>query len=163
MLYYGTFAYIGITAPGGYYVPFLDHYLNYPAWLRTSLLVGSQALLGIFGFHASRPDSYLINLPDGTSVRMVYACLGYGIMSFWAAFVFANRGTWKKKALWIAGGLLSIWFINVVRVSVLLVATSRRQAMPWKIDHHTFFNICAYILVFVMIMLYDRSNRLIPK
>ena len=158
ILYFGTTAFIGLAAPGGYYVPVFDHYLNYPSWLRASILIGSKVLLNIFGYHPFRPDQYLLSLPGGASVRMVYSCLGYGIMSFWAAFVFANKGSWKRKAVWILGGLLAIWFINVVRVSVLLVANSKSAAMPLGIDHHTWFNICAYALVFLMIWMYDRSG-----
>ena len=159
VLYYGTFGFIGLAAPGGYYVPFFDHYLNYPAWLRASILTGSQGVLYLLGFHAYRPDQHLLVLPDGTAVRMVYACLGYGIMSFWAAFVLANKGTWKKKAAWIVGGLLAIWLINISRVSTLLLANSKHKTMPFGLDNHTWFNVCAYIMVFVMIWLYDRSFK----
>lgn len=159
ILYYGTFAFIGLAAPGGYYIPFFDHYLNYPAWLRTSLLMGSRELLILLGYHPFLQDKYVIKLPEGASVRMVYACLGYGIMSFWTAFVFANTGSWKRKLTWIAGGLVSIWFINVVRISILLVANSRSRNMPFGIDHHTWFNICAYILVFALMYLYDARFR----
>ena len=159
ILYYGTIAFIGLAAPGGYYIPFFDHYLNYPSWLRASLLICSQALLSLFGYHTTLPGQYLIRLSTGSSVRIVYTCLGYGIMSFWIAFVFANKGAWKKKALWILAGLAAIWFINVVRISLLLVATSKGKKMPWGLDHHTLFNICAYALVFAMIFLYDSSRK----
>ena len=121
--------------------------------------MGSQGLLTLFGYATHRPDSHLIVMPNGVYVRMVYACLGYGIMSFWAAFVFANRGSWKRKTIWILGGLLAIWFINVMRISFLLVANSEHKSMPLGIDHHTWFNMCAYGLIFGMIYLYDRNMK----
>lgn len=158
VLYFGTEAFIGLTAPGGLYVPFLDHHLNFIAWLRASILIGSKTLLAILGYEAFRPDEFLLKLKNGEGVRMVYACIGYGIMSFWIAFVFANRGSWQKKAKWIAGGLLSIWLINVIRVSLLLIANSKNKRMPFGIDHHTWFNIIAYLVIFILIYFYERSS-----
>lgn len=158
LLYFGTEAFIGLAAPGGFYISFFDHYLNYIAWLRASILIGAKTLLAVFGYEAYRPDKFLLKLANGEGVRMVYACIGYGIMSFWIAFVFANKGRWQKKAKWISGGLLSIWLINVIRVSVLLLANSKNKRMPLGIDHHTWFNIAAYLLIFVLIYFYDRSS-----
>ena len=155
VLYYGTFIYIGLTAPGGYYVPFFDHYLNYPAWLRLSLMVGAQGVLKVFGYSTTLPDDYIIRVTGGAGVHIGYSCLGYGIFSFWSAFVFANKGSWQRKTKWILGGLLAIWFINVLRISLLLASNSQHKPMPLGIDHHTWFNMVAYVLVFVMICLYD--------
>ena len=43
----------------------------------------------------------LINLfmKDGTGVNIVFSCVGYGVMSFWGAFVIANQGQWKKACI----------------------------------------------------------------
>ena len=155
ILYYGTYVFIGLSVPGGYYVSIFDHYLNYPTWLRTSILAGSKFLLGILGYRASIQDRFVLRLEDLTYVRLVYGCLAYGIMSFWIAFVFSNKGTFKKKSLWVLGGVVGIWLINIVRISALLVANSTQTKLPFGMDHHTLFDICAYTLVFTMIYLYD--------
>jgi exosortase/archaeosortase family protein len=98
-------------------------------------------------------------MSGGEGVRMVYSCIGYGVMSFWAAFIIANRGSWKKKTAWIAGGLTAIFLINVLRLSLLLLAAQKHWAIPFGWDHHTWFNIVAYSFIFGMIYFYDRSIK----
>ena len=90
---------------------------------------------------------------------MVYACLGYGVMSFWLAFVVANKGSIAKKIKWIFGGWLMIWIINIIRITLLMITINEKSTMPFDLDNHTFFNIGAYIAIFVLIYFYDRSLK----
>ena len=156
--YFGTVALIGITAPGGYYVPFIAEYLNYIDWLRSSLLFASKQLLRLLDYHPYINNKYELYAKYNVGIRMVYTCIGYGVMSFWAAFVMANKGSWKRKTVWILGGLFALWFINVLRITLLIVALDKKWPMPLGLDHHTWFNIVAYSLIFLMIYLYDRSS-----
>ncbi len=158
LFYFGTLAVIGLSAPKGYYIPFIAKYLNYIDWMRASLLHGSSFFLGLLGYECYFPDKYNIFLVNGTGVRMVYSCIGYGVMSFWAAFILANKGSWKKKLLWLLSGWLVIWIINILRISLLVLALNKGWNMPLNIDHHTWFNIVAYIMIFVLIYFYDRSS-----
>ncbi|MFZ4059284.1 MAG: hypothetical protein ACOYKE_14170 [Ferruginibacter sp.] len=159
LVFYGTKAVIGITAPGGYYIQWIDDYINYPAWLRKSILQASKLLVEIIGYDCQIPDGYKIKFVDGRGVKMVYSCLGYGIMSFWIAFVFANTLHWKKLLQWLLIGLLAIWLLNVIRVSLLLIATNKGWQIPFNIEHHTLFNVLAYLLVFLMMYVYDRRSN----
>lgn len=97
ILYYGTRVMIGITAPGGYYWDFADRYLDYVAGLRTLLMNTSRTVLEMAGYAVYMKDAYTIRMQGGLGVHVVYSCLGYGVMSFWTAFIFANRGTAAKK------------------------------------------------------------------
>lgn len=157
MFYFGTLAIIGLSSPDNFYSSFVAAYLNFIAPLRYSLLRGASMLLAAFGYSSSLKDDYTILLNSGEGVRMVYSCIGYGVMSFWTAFVFANRGGWKKKAVWILIGLFALWIINVWRIALLLMTMKKRLAFPLGWDHHTWFNIAAYLLIFAMIYFYDRS------
>lgn len=157
ILYFGTLAVIGLSTPGGYYNSYIER-LNFIDWLRKSLLYGSKALLGLFGFKTEVEGLYILRAKHGGAVRMVYQCIGYGVMSFWAAFVFANTATISKKLKWILGGWILVWCINVIRVSLLLAAINNKWSMPVKIEHHTIFNIVAYTLILVMIYFFDRSQ-----
>jgi exosortase/archaeosortase family protein len=112
------------------------------------------------GYSSSFKNDYTLAMDgSGVGVRMVYSCIGYGVMSFWAAFVFANKGSWQKKTGWILGGLTALWIINILRVGLLLLATHKHWPIPFSWDHHTWFNIFAYALIFIMIYFYDRSNK----
>ena len=96
---------------------------------------------------------------EGRGVNVGYSCLGYGVTSFWSAFVFAKIDSWKRKAVWMLGGALVLWIINVIRISLVLIGANSKWKFPFGWDHHTWFNIAAYLAIFVMIWLYDRSRK----
>lgn len=163
LLYYGTIAVIGITAPGGkYYSSFIHQFLNYPAWLMNSLLYGTKGFVSLFGYEARVVFPNLLKCNNGAGVSIGYDCLGYGVSSFWLAFVFANKGSIKRKLIWMLTGVIAIWCINILRISILLIAIYNSWTIP-LFDQHTWFNIAAYLMIFLMIYLYDRSSRLYPK
>lgn len=84
-------------------------------------------------------------------------CVGYGVYSFWIAFVAANKGKITSKIKWIVFGLLGLWFINVIRITLFLTAINKGWPMPLGLNHHTWFNIFAYLLIFFMIWWYDKD------
>lgn len=99
---------------------------------------------------------FLIRFNGGRGVYIAMSCVGYGVYSFWIAFVVANTGRFLKKAAWIFFGVLALWLINVIRITLFLTAINKGWPMPLGIDHHTWFNIFAYLLIFGMIGLYDK-------
>ena len=159
ILYFGTKAIIGITTAGGYYSQFAADYLDYVSVLRNVLMYGSKNLLSVLGFHTYLKDAFTLKLDDGRGVRMVYSCLGYGIMSFWIAFIVANRGKFLKKIKWITGGVVLIYLINVARISLMLIGIKKQWSSPFGLDNHTLFTIAAYTAIFIMIYFFDRSER----
>lgn len=159
LLYYGTRAMIGITAPGGFYWAFADRYLDYVSWLRTLLMNTSRMVLELAGYDIYMKDAYTIRMQGGLGVHVVYSCLGYGVMSFWTAFIFANKGTFRQKSFWILTGLLVIFSVNVGRICIMLVAVNKKWKSLFSLDNHTWFNIIAYALIFLLMWLFDRSNK----
>ncbi|MEO6328092.1 MAG: hypothetical protein ABIO55_04135 [Ginsengibacter sp.] len=157
--YFGTLAIIGLAAPGHYYSWFIHDYFNYVSWFRAFLLNASKAVLSVFGYDTYVFGKYILKIKGGSGVRIVYMCLGYGVMSFWIAFIAANKGRLKRKLLWTSGGLLVICFINIVRICLLLVATNKHWIIPY-FNHHTWFNIFAYLMIFILIYFYDRSLKI---
>jgi exosortase/archaeosortase family protein len=153
-------AIIGLSTPDNLYNVVVDKYLNFIDPLRDSLIYGAKDFLSLLGIVTYRTDHYSLMIKDsGESVRMVYSCIGYGVMSFWVAFMIANKGSFSKKAKWIVFGLFVLWIINVLRLSLLLLALKKSWRIPFGWDHHTWFNILAYSLIFLMIYLYDRTNK----
>lgn len=160
VLYFGTYFIIGVTTPGGeYYNNFIAQNLNYIDWLRKLLLNSSRLLLSVFGHKSAIENIYDLRLIGGTRVHMVYSCLGIGLLSFWAAFIIANKNTLLKKIAWITGGFAVICLLNVIRVSLLLLANNFGWKLFRVVDHHTMFNITVYIFILLMIWLYDRSAK----
>ena len=150
---------IGITSPVGYYSSFADKYLNYVSLLRWGLLHSSKLLLQVTGFTIYLKDIYTIKLQNGLGVHVGYDCIGYGVMIFWLAFIFANKGSLIKKIKWIMAGLLVIWIVNVLRISLMVIAVNQKWPLFLNMDNHTWFNIAAYTVIFTMIYLFDRSQK----
>lgn len=159
LLYFGTLAIIGLASPDGYYSPFISNYLNYIAWLRSCILHTSKALLTLFGYKILITDSFTIKIQGGRGVHLVYSCVGFGVMSFWIAFILANKGKWEKKIKWIFGGLVLIFCINVLRISMFLISINKNWGNILSLDNHLSFNIVAYGLIFIMINFFDRSEK----
>ncbi|MCO6496026.1 MAG: hypothetical protein J5I50_00030 [Chitinophagaceae bacterium] len=160
VLYFGTQAMIAFSAPGGkMHIPFVEKYLDYVSWIKLSLIRVPAFILGLFGIATHEEPGFLLRINGGRGVIVAYSCVGYGVYSFWTAFVAANKGTLRKKILWIVGGVLALWFINMIRIMLFLVAINKGWPMPLGLDHHTWFNIVAYLLIFLMIIWYDRSEK----
>lgn len=151
VLDYGTTFFIGISSPGGkYYFKWLDQYFNYVTWLRNTILFGSKGLMALLGYETDVITAYVIKIRDGASVQLVYSCLGYGVLSFWTAFVVANSGKLRFKIKWILMGFSIIIFSNIVRICTLLIANQKKWYKPFSLDHHTTYNIISYILIIIL-------------
>ncbi|MEO6637006.1 MAG: hypothetical protein ABIN25_01945 [Ginsengibacter sp.] len=159
LCYFGTLNIIGLAAPGNYYSPFVAKNLDYVSWIKISLMKGTEFILSFFSIQSHSEPGFLQRINNGRGVIIAMDCVGYGVYSFWIAFIVANNGTLLKKTLWIIAGVMGLWLINVIRISLFLVAINRNWPMPLGIDHHTWFNIFAYMLIFTMIWLYDRSSK----
>ncbi|MCX6209914.1 MAG: hypothetical protein NTZ59_10595 [Bacteroidetes bacterium] len=158
-LYFGTEFCIGITSPGNHYSKFCDDYLNYINWLRVSILSTSEGLSNLLGYKAVKLNNITIEGFNGFRVNMVYSCIGYGILSFWTAFVITYPSTIKQKMVWLFSGLLSLWFVNVLRVLLLLILINKTKNVETFPQHHLAYNIATYIIVFVMIYFFTRNKK----
>lgn len=159
VLYYGSQAIIGISAPGGYYSAFVHKYLNYPALLRKAILRSTEFFLTVMGYNMEMVDEYKVRIAGGRGVRMVYSCLGIGVTSFWVAFMIANDTGLRKKLFFILFGSVFIFLINVARVMLLLITTNEGRPMPFGLEHHTFFTIVSYGFIILLIILFDISEK----
>ena len=115
-------------------------------------------ILSIFGIATTKYAVFSIKITGGRGIYIAMDCVGYGVYSFWIAFVAANSGGFWKKVKWIIGGLLALWTINVIRITLFLVAINKGWPMPLGIDHHTWFAIAAYLMIFLLILLYDKKS-----
>lgn len=150
---------IGIIVPGGYYSPFVDQYLNYVTFVKTSVLQTGGFLGSLFGISSHLVDNSTLRMEDGNSLMMAWSCAGLEILSFWAAFSLADTTPLRSKLLWCVGGLLTIWFINCARVALLIVAIYQDWQIIPRLKHHDTFNIVAYSFVFLLMYVYYNKNK----
>ena len=121
---------------------------------------GAKLFMNLFGTRAFRESEYVLRATEGKGIRIVYGCLGFGVMSFWAAYIAATFAALSKKIWWFFGGLFLLWLINVARLSLVLQAGVSGWHFPLGLDHHTWFNITAYLAIFVMMYFFERSIKI---
>jgi exosortase/archaeosortase family protein len=159
-LYYFNIFFIGITDPKGHvYSSFLANHLDYIAWLRSSLLHTANFITKAFGLNTYVADIYTLKVAYGRGIKIGLTCIGYGLISFWIAFIVAQNSIWIKKLIWSVLGLVAIWLINCVRVAVLLIALQNKWEVNKYIEHHDLFNLVAYLLILIMIYLYYTQSK----
>ncbi|MDB5207488.1 MAG: hypothetical protein JWR72_2563 [Flavisolibacter sp.] len=159
LFYFGTLIIIGLSSKENLYSPFVSSYLDFITPLRRSILWSAEYILKFFGHSTTWSDQYTLGLTGGRSVRMVYSCVGYGVLSFWAAFILANPRGLKVTVVWLISGWAILWALNVLRIFFLILAVNQNSEVRFEVDHHSFYNIIAYCCIFLMIFLYDRSKR----
>jgi exosortase/archaeosortase family protein len=153
--YYFNIAFFGITSPGKFYSPFLAGHLNYIKTLRDILLWCSAAILKCFGFNVITNDYSLLVAGHGM-IRLVYSCLGLGVMSFFGAFVIAYPKPVKAKLIFLLVGILAIQFLNIIRFVLLALFWNKQNQQI--IDHHTIFNALIYVLIGISLYFWVKAE-----
>jgi exosortase/archaeosortase family protein len=144
---------------GGLYSSFVANYLDIVSFIKYTLVGGTEYLLSLFHIQTYDLPNYIIRIVNGKGVRIAHGCVGYGVFSFWLAYVLANPNSFTFKLFWSVSGILILWCINVIRISLLLLAINNNYAMPLGIDHHTWFNIVSYIFIFLMIFIFEKKSN----
>lgn len=159
-LYLGTWAVIGVASPGGRFSSgFVSKYLDYPAIYRTTLLKASAGLLNIFGHESHVELPYKVRIKDQRGIKLVYSCLGIGMVSFWTAFIVSCRIGLSRKIVYLLAGLLLISFLNIGRIVLLVLSSNGYISADIGLEHHDFFNILCYVVVLLLIFLFDRLEK----
>lgn len=150
LFYLGTLLVIGLAAPGGWHSQMVDQYFDYVSGIKHSLTWAAGGILHLFGITTSTEPGFLLRIKGGRGVIIAMDCVGYGVYSFWLAWVLAHAWHWKRFLVWGLGGLLLLWFINVLRITGYLWVINQYREMPLGIDHHTWFMVAAYGVIGVM-------------
>jgi len=95
------------------------------------------------------------------AIQVVYACLGLGVISFFAAFVIAYPKPLKPKLIFLITGILLIEVLNIIRFMLLALFWNPHTAKI--IDHHTIFNIIIYIIVAVSLYFWIKTPQNVNK
>jgi exosortase/archaeosortase family protein len=153
---YGFYVfYLGAASPGGkLYSVFLDEHLNFINWLRYVLIESSAVILNILGYE-TKTSVYQMLVVGHNIVHIGYDCLGFGVMSFFTAFVIAYPGVLKTKLYFWGIGLLVIQLLNLSRFVILSIYW-RPTKNVYISDHHTIFNIIVYMIIAISLYYYTR-------
>jgi exosortase/archaeosortase family protein len=149
--------YIGLVPKENYYNQWLDEHFNFIVWYRYSILWMADKLETIAGYKVLIIGTQYLKMVNGFKVNLAYDCLGMGVNSVWIAFIIAYPKAYRKT-LWLLLGLVFIWFINSIRIAILLNQTNISGIN--KTAHHDVFNFILYIIVVLMMYWYTVQKRL---
>jgi exosortase/archaeosortase family protein len=160
--FYGfNILFIGITAPGKIYLPWLAENLNYiQAWRRFDLQ-STAAILHSLGYHTTK-NGFTLAVAGHAGFKLVYSCLGYGLMSFYAAFVIAWPKTLFQRATMLICGLAAIQLLNLIRFLCISLYWKPGFKDFW-LDHHTMFNITIYVGILAALYWWTSINKKLTK
>jgi exosortase/archaeosortase family protein len=154
--YYFNIYFFSVTSESSTHrIAFLANYLDYVRGLRFILLKSSAQILKWLGF-PTITDEYNLLVAGRGMIQLVYSCLGFGVMSFFSAFVLAYPKKWKPKIIFLFTGLFAIQLLNIIRFVVL--------ALFWHpqnnkiIDHHTIFNLFIYTVIAVSLYFWVKND-----
>jgi exosortase/archaeosortase family protein len=155
--YAGVYGFIGITTPGKWYVSWLDEHMNFVRGYRYLMFAMSQGILALFGYATYLENSFTLRIVHANAVKMVWSCMGFGLLSFWIAFVTANAGKLWFKLRWVCIGIGLITLINVARIVLILVAVNRKWSFFFAVNHHDLFNWVMYAVLLILVLWYRRK------
>jgi len=153
-LLYGIFQFfIGIAAPGGtLHNDFIEANFNLVQYYTDLLIRFVIHVLKWKGIVAFPFGNSSIRTMGHGGVNVGFDCLGLGVISIWIAYVVAHKLTIYKKILGVLFGFLVLYFLNISRIALLVMAYEYHWT-DWKklgLDHHTLYNIVSYIFIFFM-------------
>ncbi|MCW3109753.1 MAG: hypothetical protein JWQ09_4259 [Segetibacter sp.] len=152
--------YRGIIGPGGkIYSSFLESHFNIVTGFTRLLTSSAKLLLEAAGYHLYQNDYHSLKIGYSKGIIVNPSCLGWAVMSFWVAFVFANNGTLKHKLKWMACGIVSIILLNITRIALITIANHLNWAPITSLDHHQTFNVASYVCIIILIWWYLRMQK----
>lgn len=148
-----------------------DHFQLWDKWLIHAFMTESSAqvstwLLNGLGFEA---DTYLIanqhcyiRIGGAHVLHVDKPCNGLSIMLLYVGFLIAYPGTWRSKLAFMAGGVLAVYAINVVR-QVLLVLNYVYFPGSFEFNHTYVFTSVVYAVVFVLWITWANKYSLVAN
>lgn len=163
LLYGFNIFYIGITSPGGSYASFLDQHFNYIKAWRTWDLRSTQFILETSGYKVYTNHTTL-KVSGFGGFKIIYSCLGYGMMSLFTAFILAYPKPFRIKSKFLIGGLMLIQILNTGR---LVLISLYYKPLALGLDHHHLFNGILYTILTIVLYSFTKypthANRNLKK
>lgn len=156
---YFFMAYTGLTVPGGrFYSPVFFEHADFIGAFRRFLLWGGAQFATMIGYPSGYSD-YKMFVYGQSGVRMVYSCMGFGLIAAFAALVLAWPARVKHKLISLVIGVSIIILLNMIRIGGLAILYSNGYYEHFDfINHHDLFNIVVVILIFLFFMWHVRKT-----
>lgn len=105
----------------------------------------------------------VLRIVDTPGVTVGEPCIGIDLMAFYSALILASSGNVKKKIWYVPLGVISILFINILRIIALAVLVTIDYEL-WEINHIFVFTAIVYIFTFMMWYFWLKTtNKSVPN
>lgn len=92
---------------------------------------------------------YAIIYKDKTVARIIEGCNGISVIILFVSFIIAFSGNWKRTLLFIFGGVVLIYILNIFRIILLSVLVYHFPTQE-AILHGVLFPLIIYGIVFIL-------------
>jgi exosortase/archaeosortase family protein len=154
IFYLFNIIHIALITPGGYYSLFIDMHLNYIDCWRKFCISSATWILKSLGYLVQASSGGL-TVKGHSGFKLVYSCLGYSIMSSFAAFVISFPKPVTSRIKFLIAGLTGIQLLNTIRL--VLVALFYNQKMT-AVDHHDLFNYSMYAILAISVYIWTNHH-----
>jgi len=128
-----------------------DFYEWFTYYLTNSWLYSAHYFLTILGFDSEvYPDRKIVQLAGTSGVLLNRGCLGRNMIGLFVGFIIAYPGAEKSKLWYIPLGLVTIYFINVLRIAGLSLSEYYFPNSYIKYNHHDIYKYTVYAFIFFL-------------
>jgi exosortase family protein XrtF len=154
LLFLGTFFFTYIVLTFVYQL-FLDSYRNDKVDAITRLVAqNTETILSefnedVFIVESNKESFFTLYFHQKGMLRIVEGCNGISLIILFVSFVVAFSGNLKNTLLFVFGGSLLIYILNILRIVVLIVLMYRFPSQL-RLLHGVLFPLVIYGLVFIL-------------
>ena len=123
-------------------------------WLTSLAAQHSAAVFSFLGMditHKLTSYGEAMMVDNRALLYIAHSCNGLVLYAMFAGFILIFSGKWLPKALFIAGGLVAIYCLNILRI-LLLCVIQLNHPEYLDISHKYIFTIIVYGAIFMLWM-----------
>ena len=117
----------------------------------------SYSLLGVQTMVDEESQHIVISLAShpGMGVWVGTPCNGLKLFALFSIFIIAYPGKWKHKLWFIPSGIFLIYWINVIRIMILLKLIATDPVL-FQFNHNYTFTISVYTVIFILWLIWAK-------
>ena len=106
----------------------------------------SSGLLGLF-YDDLVVNGHVIRVAESGGIRVILACVGLGLMGWYAGLMLIYPGNSKSKLVYIPFGIILIFLLNTIRIALLVTVSYYHHEKVRFFDLFV-FKLFLYLIVF---------------
>lgn len=119
---------------------------GFDAWMNQKVAYGGHLLVNALGYESCLENNQIcVNIIS--TVHISAGCNGFDIICIFAGFIIIFNGSWLKKIIFIAAGVVLLYALNVVRVALLAIDHYKNLKL-FAFNHKYTYLIAMYAVVF---------------